>query len=98
MGSYLKKPRSSVWVLGSETHLTGELAIFMKDLCQYLNQLNDIFIAVLFSFEKRLTNSETPADIARRVFSQFDPEGNNFISSDLLGALLERLDLVSDNE
>ncbi|KAK7573919.1 hypothetical protein V9T40_011110 [Parthenolecanium corni] len=75
VGSYLKKPRSSVWVLGSETHLT-----------------------VLFSFEKRLANSETPADVARRVFSHYDPEGNNFIASDVLGDLLQKLDLFSDNE
>jgi hypothetical protein len=55
-------------------------------------------VVVLFSFEKRLTHSETAADIARRVFSQFDPEGNNFISSDLLGDLMEKLDLVSEKE
>lgn len=75
VGSYLKKPSSSVWVLASETHLT-----------------------VLFSFEKRLTKSETPADIARRIFGQFDPEGNNFINADSLGDLLNKLDLVSDKE
>lgn len=53
---------------------------------------------VLFSFEKRLTKAETPADIARRTFNQFDPDGNNFINADLLGDLLEKLDLVSDKE
>lgn len=55
-------------------------------------------VSVLFSFEKRLANSETPADVARRVFSHYDPEGNNFIASDVLGDLLQKLDLFSDNE
>lgn len=75
VGSFLKNPKSPVWVMGSETHLT-----------------------VLFSFEKQLVSAETPTEVARRVFKSFDPEGNNFISADLLQDVLSMLNLVSDPE
>lgn len=57
-----------------------------------------ICIAVLFSFEKLLVSPETASESARRVFKQFDPEGNNFISSILLQDVLCALNLVSDPE
>lgn len=43
-------------------------------------------------------SAETPSEIARRVFKSYDPEGNNFISADLLQDVLNMLDLVSDPE
>jgi len=54
VGSFYKNPKSPVWVMGSETHLT-----------------------VLFSNEKSLVSPETPAEHARRVFSQYDTENSS---------------------
>jgi Ca2+-binding EF-hand superfamily protein len=45
-----------------------------------------------------LVSKETQADIARRTFKLFDQDGNNFISTQNLKPLLEKLDLVSDDE
>ncbi|XP_046613565.1 ubiquitin carboxyl-terminal hydrolase MINDY-3 homolog isoform X1 [Neodiprion virginianus] len=59
---------------------------------------SDTHLTVLFSSERRLVSPETPADQARRVFKKFDPEGNNFISSNLLQDVLAELDLVADTE
>lgn len=53
---------------------------------------------MLFSFEQNLVSKETQADIARRTFKLFDQDGNNFISSQSLKPLLEKLNLVSDDE
>ncbi|XP_058828558.1 ubiquitin carboxyl-terminal hydrolase MINDY-3 homolog [Topomyia yanbarensis] len=75
VGYFYKNPKSPVWVMGSETHLT-----------------------VLFSNEKRLVSPETPSEVARRVFRQFDTEGSNFIPSPLLQDVLCALDLVSEPE
>ncbi|XP_058443531.1 ubiquitin carboxyl-terminal hydrolase MINDY-3 homolog [Malaya genurostris] len=75
VGFFYKNPKSPVWVMGSETHLT-----------------------VLFSNEKRLVSPETPSEVARRVFRQFDTEGSNFIPSPLLQDVLCALDLVSEPE
>uniref|UniRef100_A0A1B6DPN6 Ubiquitin carboxyl-terminal hydrolase MINDY n=1 Tax=Clastoptera arizonana TaxID=38151 RepID=A0A1B6DPN6_9HEMI len=59
---------------------------------------SETHLTVLFSFEKQLVGAETPSEVALRVFKGFDPEGNNFISSDLLQDVLKMLDLVSDTE
>ncbi|XP_046672888.1 ubiquitin carboxyl-terminal hydrolase MINDY-3 homolog isoform X3 [Homalodisca vitripennis] len=59
---------------------------------------SETHLTVLFSFEKQLVSAETPTEVARRVFKSFDPEGNNFISSDLLQDVLSMLNLVSDPE
>lgn len=59
---------------------------------------SETHLTVLFSFEKQLVSAETPSEIARRVFKSYDPEGNNFISADLLQDVLNMLDLVSDPE
>lgn len=75
VGFFYKNPKTPVWVMGSETHLT-----------------------VLFSNEKRLVAPETPSEVARRVFRQFDTEGSNFIPSPLLQDVLCALDLVSEPE
>lgn len=53
---------------------------------------------MLFSQEKRLVSPETPSEIARRVFRQYDPDGNNFIPSVILQDVLCTLDLVSEPE
>jgi len=53
---------------------------------------------VLFSDERRLVSPETKSEQARRVFKSFDPEGNNFISTDKLQDVLKELDLVSEVE
>lgn len=57
-----------------------------------------LIVAVLFSFDQNLVSKETQADIARRTFKLFDQDGNNFISTQSLKPLLEKLDLVSDDE
>jgi len=41
---------------------------------------------------------ETPAEMARRVFRVYDPEGNNFISTVLLDEVMQALELFSDTE
>ncbi|XP_020281116.1 ubiquitin carboxyl-terminal hydrolase FAM188A homolog isoform X1 [Pseudomyrmex gracilis] len=59
---------------------------------------SETHLTVLFSTEKRLVSPETPAEQARRVFRRFDPEGNNFIPSNLLKDVLAELGLVADTE
>lgn len=92
VGSFFKSPKNPVWVLGSETHLTGTNK----------NPRNkpsiNFFVVVLFSTERRLVSAETQSEKARRVFKSFDPDGNNFISSTLLQDVLNSLDLVSETE
>lgn len=39
---------------------------------------------------------ETKSEEARRVFKNYDKDGNNFISADELQNVLSDLDLVSD--
>lgn len=93
VGCFYKNPVHPVWVLGSDTHLTGE-NYYKK------NRTNSIVISnlilVLFSDERRLVSPETKSEQARRIFKSFDPDGNNFISSALLQDVLQALDLVSD--
>lgn len=52
----------------------------------------------MFSFDQNLVHKETQVDVARRTFKLFDQGGNNFISTQSLKPLLEKLDLVSDDE
>lgn len=59
---------------------------------------SETHLTVLFSNEKRLVSPETPSEVARRVFRQFDTEGSNFIPSPLLQDVLCALDLVSEPE
>ncbi|PVD30192.1 hypothetical protein C0Q70_09454 [Pomacea canaliculata] len=59
---------------------------------------SETHLTVLFSTERNLVVTETPAANARVVFSQYDPEGNGFVSASLLGDILTALDLVSDQE
>lgn len=59
---------------------------------------SETHLTVLFSNEKRLVAPETPSEVARRVFRQFDTEGSNFIPSPLLQDVLCALDLVSETE
>lgn len=59
---------------------------------------SDTHLTVLFSDERRLVSPETKSEQARRVFKSFDPEGNNFISTDKLQDVLKELDLVSEVE
>lgn len=75
VGSFFKNPKSPVWVMGSETHLS-----------------------VLFSDENKLVSPETACEKAKRVFKSHDPDGNNFIQSDMLQEILRTLDLVSEDE
>lgn len=91
VGSFYKNPVHPVWVLGSDTHLTG----FMQKIKNNL-LINVFCFAVLFSDERRLVSPETRSEQARRIFKSFDPDGNNFISSALLQDVLQALDLVSD--
>lgn len=59
---------------------------------------SETHLTVLFSSERRLVAPETPSEVARRVFRQFDTEGSNFIPSPLLQDVLCALDLVSEPE
>ncbi|XP_058063604.1 ubiquitin carboxyl-terminal hydrolase MINDY-3 homolog [Anopheles bellator] len=59
---------------------------------------SDTHLTVMFSNEKRLVSPETPAEVARRVFRQFDADGSNFIPSPMLQDLMCALDLVSEPE
>lgn len=45
-----------------------------------------------------LVKPESPAEIARRIFQSFDPEGNNFIQSVLLEDVMRSLGLFADTE
>uniref|UniRef100_A0A182YCS4 Ubiquitin carboxyl-terminal hydrolase MINDY n=1 Tax=Anopheles stephensi TaxID=30069 RepID=A0A182YCS4_ANOST len=59
---------------------------------------SDTHLTVLFSHEQRLVSPETPGEIARRIFRQFDPDGSNFIPSPVLQDVLCALELVSEPE
>lgn len=55
-------------------------------------------VSVLFSDERQLVSPETKSEQARRIFKSFDPEENNFISSDKLRDVLQALNLVNELE
>lgn len=93
VGSFYKNPIHPIWVLGSETHLTGRFAY-----CVGIRDNNQFFISVLFSEERKLVSPETKSEQARRIFKNYDRDGNNFINADSLQAVLKDLDLVSDTE
>ncbi|KAH8421253.1 hypothetical protein KR009_007017 [Drosophila setifemur] len=93
VGSFYKNPRYPVWVMGSDTHLTGESA---EGFPEETSVDNPSLSAVLFSNEKRLVSPETPSETGRRIFKSYDPEGNNFISSTMLREVLAALNLVSE--
>lgn len=59
---------------------------------------SETHLTVLFSKEKSLCTPETREAAAKRIFKSFDPEGNNFISSVLLGDVLKSLELFDDEE
>ncbi|KAH8400405.1 hypothetical protein KR215_011363, partial [Drosophila sulfurigaster] len=94
VGSFFKNPRYPVWVMASDTHLTGNHFALILTLCSTFHSC--CFVVVLFSNEKRLVSPETPSETGRRVFKSYDPEGNNFISSTLLRDVLATLHLVSE--
>lgn len=114
VGSFYKNPKNPVWVMASETHLTGMLlprilfSIFHCSNFEVMFDFSDNFIQfcfflpllfpVLFSYEKNLVSKETPSEIARRVFKSYDPEGNNFIPNPVLQDVLSALELVSEPE
>ncbi|XP_074030111.1 ubiquitin carboxyl-terminal hydrolase MINDY-3 homolog isoform X2 [Leptinotarsa decemlineata] len=59
---------------------------------------SDTHLTVIFSDERKLVSPETKSEKARRIFKSFDPDGNNFISSDKLQDVLSSLELVSETE
>lgn len=59
---------------------------------------SETHLTVLFSKNKNLVITETLESNARRIFQRFDPEGNGFIATVVLGDLLAALDLVSEKE
>ena len=59
---------------------------------------SETHLTVLFSNEKRLVSPETPSEIARRVFHQYDPDNSSFISSAVLQDVLCALNLVDEPE
>ncbi|XP_025411285.1 ubiquitin carboxyl-terminal hydrolase MINDY-3 isoform X2 [Sipha flava] len=76
-----------------------QVGTYLKNPCNPIWVLgSDTHLTVLFSFDQNLVSKETQADIARRTFKLFDQDGNNFISTQNLKPLLEKLDLVSDDE
>ncbi|XP_071057232.1 ubiquitin carboxyl-terminal hydrolase MINDY-3 homolog isoform X2 [Onthophagus taurus] len=58
---------------------------------------SDTHLTVLFSEERKLVSPETKSEQARRVFKNYDKDGNNFINVESLQAVLQELDLVSDS-
>ncbi|XP_019875967.1 ubiquitin carboxyl-terminal hydrolase MINDY-3 homolog [Aethina tumida] len=59
---------------------------------------SDTHLTVLYSDEKKLVSPETKSEMARRVFKNFDPDGNNFIKANLLQDVLQSLELVSEKD
>lgn len=59
---------------------------------------SETHLTVLFSTEKGLVSTDSPAEKAKRVFRKFDPEGNNFIPANNLQDVLAELELVADTE
>ncbi len=59
---------------------------------------SETHLTVLFSWDMDLVKPESPAESARRVFQTYDPEGNNFIQSVLLGDVMQSLGLFADTE
>ncbi|CAL1526448.1 unnamed protein product [Lymnaea stagnalis] len=59
---------------------------------------SETHLTVLFSSAESLVVKDSPSANARHVFSQFDPEGNGFISSSMLEEVMKVLDLVADKE
>ncbi|CAH0548582.1 unnamed protein product [Brassicogethes aeneus] len=59
---------------------------------------SDTHLTVLFSDDKKLVAPETKSEQARRIFKSYDPDGNNFIKGNMLGEVLQELELVSEKE
>lgn len=59
---------------------------------------SETHLSVIFSLEKSLVGDNSPGTIARRTFNQFDSEARGFISAEVLGDILQALDLESDPE
>lgn len=59
---------------------------------------SETHLTVLFSLERRLAAPETVGESAERIFRSFDPDGNNFIPSEILQDVLCAADLVSEPE
>ncbi|BFZ01553.1 hypothetical protein BsWGS_04592 [Bradybaena similaris] len=59
---------------------------------------SETHLTVLFSTVESLVIRESPAMIAKHIFTQFDPEGNGFISSSLLEDVMRACDLVADTD
>eukprot|EP00058_Branchiostoma_floridae_P023329 XP_002608819.1 hypothetical protein BRAFLDRAFT_125611 [Branchiostoma floridae] len=59
---------------------------------------SETHLTVLFSKEMTLVAPESRDAEARRIFKSFDPEGNGFISTILLGDVLRQLDLCAEEE
>ncbi|XP_012229565.1 ubiquitin carboxyl-terminal hydrolase MINDY-3 homolog [Linepithema humile] len=76
-----------------------EVGVFLKSPSHPIWVLgSETHLTVLFSTEKKLVSPETPAEQAQRIFKRFDPDGNNFISANLLQDVLAELGLVADAE
>lgn len=105
VGSFYKNPKNPVWVMASETHLTGNFPVqthkIMICVLKVIYLLIFFYVfgfSVLFSYEKNLVSKETPSEVARRVFKSYDPDGNNFIPNPVLQDVLSALELVSEPE
>ena len=83
-----------MWVLASETHLTGEFSL--PECYKMASHCNCLWFLVLFSEFKQLVNEETQPEKARRTFKEYDPEGFGFIPTILLEDIFRSLDLVSE--
>ncbi|KAI8489950.1 PREDICTED: ubiquitin carboxyl-terminal hydrolase FAM188A-like [Branchiostoma belcheri] len=59
---------------------------------------SETHLTVLFSKEMTLVAPESRDAEARRIFKSYDPEGNGFISTILLGDVLRSLDLCAEEE
>lgn len=60
---------------------------------------SETHLSVFFSRETKLIqNDENPRQIAKRTFSQYDPENNGFVRSEQLEDLMRSLDLLTEKE
>ncbi|KAK2726910.1 hypothetical protein QYM36_007679 [Artemia franciscana] len=57
---------------------------------------SETHLTVVFSPDKKLVSEETPCEKAFRIFQSFNPDGDKFISSDMLGNVLREIGLESD--
>lgn len=92
--------QNSVGFLAYLEHLQYcEVGAFLKSPSHPVWVLgSETHLTVLFSPERDIVRPETPAEMAKRIFNKYSPDGNNFIQTTLLQDVLAELNLVNDSE